>query len=283
MDWFSFTENALFNKIASSLIFLLGIIVFRILTTRAIARRESLTMETKRRWIVTTRNALLALLLGGLIMIWARQLQMVATSLVVIAAAIAIAMKELFLCIGGAFLRATTQCFAIGDRIVINDLRGDVIDQSLFGTTILEVGPGPKGNQLTGRSIFIPNSILLTPAVINETRLEKFVLHLIIVPINMSSDWHKAEKALLRAGKEVCEPFLDEARKHMEAMALKHGLEAPYLAPQVYLQIPDMGRIELRLRAPVPARQRGRLEQDILRRFLEYLESSDPPIELTSS
>lgn len=268
-----FHNQALINQILSSLVFLLTMVLMRHLVNRAIRKMKSLSPETRRRWIVSTRNILVLVFLGGLIFIWLRQLQILATSLVVIAAAVAIAMKELFLCFGGAVLRAGSKCFSIGDRIEIDGMRGEVIDHSVFGTTLLEIGPGPRGNHLTGRSVFIPNSRLLTSGVVNETRLQKYVLHVIPVPMKKENDWRKAEKALLQAAEEITAPFIEEARKEMNGLSERHGLELPTVDPQVHIQLTEPGRMDLRLRAPLEAKKRGRQEQQILRRYLEILEN----------
>mgnify|MGYP001215256827 CR=1 FL=1 len=62
--------------------------------------------------------------------------------MVAIAVALVIATKELILCVSGALIKGGARSFNIGDRIQVKEFRGDVIDQNLLTTTILEVGPG---------------------------------------------------------------------------------------------------------------------------------------------
>src|SRR5690606_32112227 len=83
------------------------------------------------------------------------ELRTVAISIVAIAVAFVVATKELILCITGSILKMASRSFVIGDRIQVKDFRGDVIDQNLLATTILEVGPGKLTHQRTGRMAVI--------------------------------------------------------------------------------------------------------------------------------
>lgn len=159
--------------------------------------------------------------------------------------------------------------YSIGDRIEIQELRGDVVDFSLFTTTLLEVGPGDFSHQHTGRAVVIPNSLLLTNPVVNETYTDEFVLHTMVVPLGPDEDWRRAEAALIDAAHHECKPFLEDAKKHFERINRETGLEAPSTEPRVSVRVPEPGRIDLLLRVPVPARRKGRVEQAILRRFLD--------------
>ena len=147
--------------------------------------------------------------------------------------------------------------------------RGDVVDQTLLATTILEVGPGQNIHQHTGRAIILPNSLFLTTPVINETFLDEFVLHAFMVPLPADADWPLAESDLLQAAREECAGFLDEARSHIEDMVRREGLEPLSVEPRVTLRVEDAGKIVMLARVPVPARRKGRIEQAILRRFLQ--------------
>jgi len=196
-------------------------------------------------------------------------------SFIALAVALVIATKELILCLSGAIVRAASKSYAIGDRIEIAGKRGDVVDQDLFTTTLLEIGPGNASHQYTGRAIVLPNSLLLTNPVINETYTHDYAMHVFFIPLSVSEDWQLAEKILLEAAHVECDPFLEEARIHMKHLEKRQLMDSPTVEPRVTLQIPEAGRVNLLLRIPVPSRRKGRLEQAILRRFLaEYPRAS---------
>ena len=98
----------------------------------------------------------------GLVLIWPEQLRTLALFLV--AVAIVLATKELIRYLTGGFLKMAARSFPIGDRVEVNNLRGDVINQTMLTTTIMEIGPGQLTHQYTGRSIALPSSIFLSAA-----------------------------------------------------------------------------------------------------------------------
>lgn len=263
------TDETLLGKLIVTVALLVSLLAFRFAALRAIQTAQLPSSQMRRRWIVITRNLSVLLFLFFAIIVWAAELRTFALSLVAVAAAIVLATKELLLCISGSILRSTSDIYSIGDRIEINDLRGDVVDFSLFTTTLLEVGPGDTSHQHTGRAVVIPNSLLLSHPVLNETYTDEYVLHTMTVPLRGDDDWHQAETSLLEAAREECAPFMADARKHFERINRETGLEPPKTDPRVSVQVPEPGRIDLLLRVPVPARRKGRVEQAILRRFLD--------------
>ena len=214
---------------------------------------------------------MLFFLIIGLVIIWFEQLRTLAATLVLVAVALAIATRGFLLNIIGSLFRSGAHIASIGDRIEIGDHRGDVIDHSLLGVTILEIGPGSKTHQYTGQSIFIPNSKFLSSSIKNETYLKDYVFHVITIPLKAEKDWQRAEQALLRAANEVSFPYLNEARHYLKTLKNKHGLDTPPAEPGVLVHIPKPDEIHLLLRVPVPVRRRSRLEQEILRKYLLYV------------
>tara|TARA_R110000744_G_scaffold83544_7_gene163675 strand:+ start:925 stop:1797 length:873 start_codon:yes stop_codon:yes gene_type:complete len=254
-----------------------GLLIITLLLTRwIILRRIRASMiystELRRRWAAQLRLVVFLLMLLGIAVIWGTELRTFALSVVAIAAAIVIATKELIMCVSGSILRASGKSFQIGDRVEINSIRGDVVDQTLLTTTIIEVGPGTNIHQRTGRTIVFPNSILLTSPVINETFLDDYVLHAFTVPLSQIDRWEDCERAIINASKEECSPFLAAAQQHIEQRVRKEGLEPMSVAPRVTLKLDDPDTISMLVRIPVPARRKGRVEQDILRKYLKWRE-----------
>jgi small-conductance mechanosensitive channel len=252
-----------------SAILLLVVLILRLILLRSIAKNPHLTTEAKLRWVVTVRNTVVFVLVVGLIFIWAHQLEALAVSLVAIAVALVLATKELILCMSGAALRMGAGVYSVGDRIQIGGYHGIVLDQDLFATTLLEIGPGQASHLITGRTVVFPNSLLFTNVLVNETYTKEYVLNVMSIPLSAEDDWQAAERVLLQAAKEECAPYLDEAIRYMRSLEEKHILETPSPEPRITLHIPEPGKITLHLRFPTPARGRSRVEQAILRRYLQ--------------
>lgn len=268
MSWSELVEQAWFANAVSTALLIVGILLARRLAVRAILRRQSEPPEILRRWVINTRNVAIAVLLFGVVLIWGPELRAFALSLAAFVVAAVIAAKELILNLLGGLYRTGNRTFAVGERIEVSGVRGDIIDKSLLSTTVLEIGPGHTSHRYTGRAVVVPNSVLLTQPIYSETYTEEFGFHLFTVPLSLHEDWSTAEKLLLEAAQQECAAFIDKARGHMETLRRAHGLPSIRVDPQVTLQLPEPGRINLLVRVPVPVRRSGAIEQAILRRYL---------------
>lgn len=247
----------------STLILLVVVLIVRSLSTRFI-RKSIQSTELRRKWLVQSRNGIILLFILGLIMIWGEELRTLALSIVAIAVAFVVATKELILCVLGGLLKTGARSFDIGDRIQVKDFRGDVIDQNLLATTILEVGPGKLTHQRTGRMTVIPNAMFVSEPVINESFTHDYVLHVFTVPFKREENWKAAQEALLESANRHCKPYIEAVRTYMRRVSDRRGLESPSVDPRVTLQVPAAGEIHLVVRFPAKSGQRGYMEQAIL-------------------
>lgn len=266
LEYFS-VSGTLPNMLISTAILILITIILRWLFSRYIRRSVSST-ELRRRWLIQSRNGLLLLLLLGLLFIWGEELRTLALSIVAIAVAFVVATKELILCVTGSILKTGAGSFNLGDRIQVKDFRGDVIDQNLLATTILEVGPGKITHQRTGRMTVIPNALFVSEPVINESYTHDYILHVFTIPFKREDDWRGAQAAFLESANRHCEPYLEDVRKHMKQVSEERGLNVPTVEPRVTIQVPTAGEIHLIIRIPVKSAQRSFIEQSILSEVL---------------
>ncbi len=258
-------------SLISTAILIITIAVLRLLSKRFIRRKVD-SQELRRKWIVQSRNALILLLLLGLILIWGEELRTLALSVVALAVALVIATKELILCVTGSILKSGAGSFDIGDRIQIKDFRGDVIDQNLLATTILEVGPGKLTHQRTGRMAVIPNAMFLSEPVLNESFTHDYVFHVFTVPFKREDDWQTAQQAFLESANKHCKPYLNNVRKYMKQVSEERGLDVPSVDPRVRISVPAAGEVHLIIRIPTKMAERSYIEQAI---FSEVFAEND--------
>ena len=265
------------GQVARSIVLIVVVLAVRAFLIKTILRLAPQS-EVRRRWIVDVRNysvMILALALGA---VWFKALETFGTVILGLGVAFVLATKELIQCMTGSFLRTVANTYNVGDRIEINNFRGDVIDVNLFTTTLLEVGPGRTMHLRTGRTVVVPNIKMLDSTVINESFMRQFVLHVFSVPVKLSSDWKKAEQALLESAEAECAEFINEARTHMETMERSHGLHGLPVQPRTLLQITDPDKVTILVRTPAPVGRQGAIEQAILRRYLDQIHApEDPP------
>lgn len=253
----------------STLILVLIVIIIRMGIHHSLFQGTDLPVESRRRWALTIRDILLVLFILGVGFIWAPKIQTFAVSLLAIALALVLATKEIITCLSGSIVRMLTKAYTLGDRIEIGGIRGNVLDYNALTTTILEIGPGQTSHQYTGRAMVVPNSWVFQHAVTNETFTKKFRVHIITVPLSTDDNWRLAAQLLTEAGKAEAAPYIEEARTYLKSLEGKRWLDAPSVEPRVTVQLPAPGRIDLLLRVPCPAQFPSRLEQAILKKFLE--------------
>lgn len=261
-------DNAWAHDALASILIVVVALVLRTMALRAV-ERSKLHVEDQLRWRAQIRNATLAVIALGVVVVWGEELRTIAISLVALAAALAIATKELLMCLLGSTLRASGSSFRVGDRIEVAGVRGDVLDIGPLTTTVLEVGPGQSIHQRTGRTVTVPNSVFLSHSVVNETTSTDYVLHVLRVPFASDDDWKGARERLQAIASRRCAEWIDGAR-HALTQASPSGVGVNLIStdPVVYLETPEPGRVELLLRFPVPVRRRGRVAQQILRELL---------------
>ncbi|WP_164848303.1 mechanosensitive ion channel family protein [Halobacteriovorax sp. HLS] len=229
---------------------------------------KSMSVDRKRKYFVNVNSATTFLIVFTALFIWNEEIRSLAFSLAAILVAIVLACKELILNFMGGIFKLTQNSFHVGDRIEVAGIRGDVIDRTLFSTTLLEVGPGMETHQLTGRSVIVPNSIFLTNTLINESYSKNYVLHTFKIPLQMKADWARSEKKLLELCEIHCSDYFEQAQEHFNALHRRSHLELPILKPRVHINIITPKRIDLIVRITAPAAMKGRVEQRILKDFL---------------
>jgi len=266
--WLPHIDSSVLFDGLTSLLMLLSLFTVRTLIVRAISKNPTLSMEAKRRWVVSVRNSMVFALLVGFVVIWAHELQVFAVSLVAVAAALVLATKELILCWSGAALRVGGKVYSVGDRIQIAGYRGVVLDHDIFATKLLEIGPGHASHLYTGRVTVFPNSLLFTNPLVKENTGQEYGLYILVIHLQDKDSWRDAERHLLDAAKAECSSFMEAAVRDMKLLEQTNLLEAPSPEPRVTIQIIETGHTQLVLRFPAPDRGRSRVEQAILRRYL---------------
>jgi small-conductance mechanosensitive channel len=271
-----FQDTKVLSHLIATLALLVSVLAVRYVALRFI--RQALPSNDKLRLRSSSqiRGLSYAILAFGILTIWAAELQTLAVSFVVLAMAIVWALKETIACVQGAVYRVSANAFEVGDRIALSSVRGDVIDAGLLSTLVLEVG---QGHQRTGRTISIPNSMLMTEPVLNESLAGEYMLHLMSIPVDRSEDLAAMERRALTAAREACAEFIDDVRSPIAARYRRHGLVPPVVDPRVTYQLVDKNTVNILLRIPVPSRLERQVEQRVLRAVLDVPKGRDtlPP------
>ncbi len=193
------------------------------------------------------------------------------TFLGLVGAGIALSMQETVLCIVGWLHIIVNRVYDIGDRVEIDNYKGDIINITLTHTQLLEVGGSwVFGEQSTGRIHTIPNSQAFRNSVFNYTYGFPFVWSEMAVTVTYESNWQKGKQIMLDIAAERSDEIISEVKKRIDVMQKDFAINFRHLTPTVYTTIQDAGiRLELRFLSPVRDR-RGRehlIAQEILKAF----------------
>lgn len=252
------------GRLIASLLIVVVAILTRFAAVRVIRRVNWGSEETSRRWVVMARNTIVAVAVFALIFVWAEELRVIGLSLVAVAVAVAISAQEVIRSAIASIVGVTSKIYSVGDRVIVGNLRGYVVDQGLVLTKLFEIG---SGNVRTGRVISIPNSRLLTEPVVNETAGHKFILHSFVVPVQRR-EWRRARDVLLEGARKAAEPHMDGARAQMEELSRLHALPQPVIEPFVLAKPTAPDVVELTVRVPAEAQYVWKVENEIQEMWL---------------
>ncbi|MGK7295030.1 MAG: mechanosensitive ion channel family protein [Candidatus Wenzhouxiangella sp. M2_3B_020] len=261
--------------LVASVTVLVLLAIARVVASRAIRARSELAAHQQRRWIATIRNVAFALGVVALVLIWAPQLQTFALSLTAVALAIVIATKELLLCFSGAVLRASTRAFSVGDWIEVAGIRGEVVDHSVFATTVYEFDNAPGSYDFVGRTAIVPNSTFLTSPVRNLSAHRKHLYHGFDITFPASADVFGNRDAIEKIVAAHAEPYEDTARQANETMAKRAGVDLLHPAARVRLLTTDVGHHRVRVTLFCPLDKAEALQEEITRDVALALRSEE--------
>jgi small-conductance mechanosensitive channel len=257
------------HTIAPELIWTIVIIVAALAANVGISavllRRARISRETKLRTSVFWRNFSLLVALMALLFVWRTELRAAALSLAALSVALVLAGKELLTSVLGYIHRTTTGTFRFGDVIEIAGVKGEVIDQTLLSTTLLEMS---EEHQFTGRVVQFPNSFYVVHPLKNHSRIGEYQLGILTVPLAAGEDVEAAKLRLESVAREVCRDFVAPTEAALRELEGEQFVVMPSAEPRVTVRLPDAGKIVLALRYPCPGNRRTRTEQEILLAYL---------------
>ena len=109
--------------------------------------------------------------------------------------------------IAGWLMVIVTKPFEIGDRIIIGNVRGDVTNITITHVYLSEFGGTIGGEELSGRKVIIPNSVLFEENIINYTSQNEYILDEVVFTITHDSNIEKAKEIAKKGAKKVTKKF----------------------------------------------------------------------------
>ncbi len=261
-------------KILISIVVVLFLWVLRFLILRLVWKQ---TEDVKKRYTWKTSIAYTFPFIGLMMVgaIWIKEFEKFSTFLGLMAAGLAIALKDPLTNFAGWLFILFRKPFTVGDRIQIGNHSGDVIDVRLFQFTLLEIGNWVEADQSTGRIIHIPNGKVFIDSQANYSKGFSFIWNEIPVIITFESNWEKAKNILLKISKEEAGHLGQEAEEKIKEASKNFMIFYSHLTPTVYTKVKENG-VLLTIRYLSDPRKRRGSEHAIWERILgEFSENHD--------
>jgi small-conductance mechanosensitive channel len=218
--------------------------------------------------------ATLIALLGVLTQQWVGVL----FSLGIVGFAVTFALQQpLFSAIGWLYIMVKRP-YQVGDRVAIEDSKGDVVEVDFLVTTLWEINGGlVSSNQPSGRIITLPNSVVLSSHVANYTREEfPFVWNELTIQVAYETELDYARGRMV----DIADDYLGDEMAARIATYRERLSETP-----VELEVQDRPTVnvvqqeswvELRLRYLVHPRRGQRVRNELYERILaDFNEAPD--------
>lgn len=190
-----------------------------------------------------------------------------ATFLGILAAGLAIALKEPLSNLAGWAFIIWRRPFEVGDRIQIGAHAGDVIDLGLFQFTLNEIGAWVSADQSSGRIIHIPNGKVFVDPVANYNKGFKYIWNEVPVLVTFESDWRKAKQILSKIAVKHAEHLTAQAEQDLLTASRQYLINYRKLTPIVYTKVVDSG-VQLTIRYLIEPRKRRGTEHAIWEEIL---------------
>lgn len=125
-----------------------------------------------------------------------------------IGAAMTFVLQKPLLNIVGWLLITYRRLFRIGDRIMLGNVKGYVMDIRIMYTEVREFGEWMKGDTFTGRIAAIPNSMVFDGPILNYTKDLPSIWDEVVTSVTYESDIELAKRYILESARDVVGEFM---------------------------------------------------------------------------
>jgi small-conductance mechanosensitive channel len=237
--------------------------------------------------------AALITIVVGILAIWFDDPGRLTSALGLATAGVAVALQRVITSFAGYLIILRGNLFTVGDRIVMDTVRGDVIRLGFMQTTVMEMGQSVAesaaapamwvgGRQYSGRIVRITNDRIFDAPIYNYTREFPFVWEEIKIPIHHDADRAAAEKILLTIGQRHTTQVERDAKPALEKFRRMFFLPGDIeTSPRVFYRLTD-NWLELALRFIAPEPGVRNLKDSMYRDILTEFERQNISIASTS-
>jgi small-conductance mechanosensitive channel len=270
MDWLNKTTNfvdlvVLFfnNKISITLLFSIFIFTLKQLIIKLIKRKS----KGERRLKINMVNNVFTIIMIILIFnIWSEDIQKFAFSIAAFIVAIVIATREFIQCFIGFLYLLSSRPFRIGDWIQVGNHVGEVHSTDWAKLTLLEINKDDY--QYTGKTLFLPNSQLITSVIKNLNFLKRYAVHHFTIVRDASVNPFEFIDTLYEKANSYCDDFKDVAIRYNQLIESRLDITIAGPEPHIQVATSDIGDTQMFFTIFCPTEKALEIEQKLTADFM---------------
>jgi small-conductance mechanosensitive channel len=197
-------------------------------------------------------------------------------------AGITITLQELILSVAGSFYIFLVGVYKPGDRIEINNIKGDVIDIDSVYTTMMEIGEWVSSDNYSGRIVKLSNAFVFKGPVYNYSKDFPFVWDEFNIPIRYGSDVDLAKAIVIQIASETLSEYVSKSISEWDQVVNKYYIENAQVDPTLAITMTD-NWIQFNLRYIVDYKKR-RYTKHLLNELIgKEIQKTEGKVQLAST
>lgn len=258
-----FTQLFVDNKIIMTIFFTTLMFICKQLIISLIKRKSTQGRRVK---INMVNNIFSIIIIILIINIWSDEIQKFALSIAAFIAAIVIATREFIQCFIGFLYLLSSRPFRIGDWIQVGKYVGEVHSTDWAKLTLLEINKDDY--QYTGKTLYLPNSQLVTSVIKNLNFLKRYAVHHFTIVRDDSVNPFEFIDHLYAMANSYCEDFKDVAVRYNQL--IENRLDITIAGPEPHIQVAtsDIGNTQVFFTVFCPTDKALEIEQKLTSDFM---------------
>jgi small-conductance mechanosensitive channel len=191
-------------------------------------------------------------------------------------AGLTVALQSFILAFFGWFILMGKHGIRVGDWVEINGVGGEVIEISLFRTTLLEAGNWTDQGQLTGRRVAFINNFAISGQYFNFSTAGQWMWDEFSISLPATADTYAMVEQIQKGVAEETETPARQAESEWEHTSRQEGLRHFTAVPSVTLR-PSGSGVDVVVRYAVRAADRFEMRNRLYKRVMDVLRSPALP------
>lgn len=258
------TEFFFNSKFVITTIFVVVVFIAKYLIVKLI-RTKSKT--DKRSQINMVNNIFTILMIIAIFNIWSDEIQKFAFSIAAFIVAIVLATREFIQCFIGFLYIISSRPFRIGDWVQVGNYCGEVHSTDWAKLTLLEVDKDDY--QYTGKTLYLPNSQLITSVIKNLNFLKRYAMHHFTIVRDDSVNPFDFIDILYDNARLYCGDFNDVAIRYNQLIESRLDINISGPEPHIQVATSDIGDTQVFFTIFCPTEKAMEIEQKLTSDFMK--------------